>query len=262
MDPNEIPEIYRATYDNADAAFALGMHDFPGFRKNLERLERVEAARATVEGDGGGVLMNMPRIDENPVRPQFRVAHIYDYALIHALSKSMSRESAVRAVGALWRGMRQRGADRLNALDDETRHAIIADLRESWQRYADESSVKAPADNGFFVDYPWLAFDPEMLERTERRLECPLLWVLPADSWAARHTFLLTFDDPEDRPRISDWCTSLSKRLRMVFAASAPDEQADIAPVRSVVVVNVTALLADVDRRLEMRVRARRLKGY
>lgn len=230
-----LTDVQAASYDNADVAFALGLHNFPEFRKNLERIGAV----------------NVPRIDDNPARPKFRLGHIYDYALISEFMKSMSKEQAGTVVRIFFRGMHSRAVRRFNDLPEEDREAIYHDGKQA--EYADASGVKAPAEYGWFADYPWLAFDQEILDRSEDRMAKPVLWVVPGDNNLSRSA-TGAFIGPN--LNIQETCERLTETARGFYVD--PDV---VDPVRSLVVVNVTDLLSEVDRRLGIRLRAKKLRG-
>lgn len=232
---HDVPDILKASYDNADVAFALGHHNFPDFRKNLER-----------HG-----LVTLPRIDENPARPKFRIGHVYEYALNMAVNLHMSREGAAAAVRNLFSYMSGCAVHRLNALDDETRNAIMFD--GMWNRYVEESSIKTQAEYGQFVDYPWLFFNPEVLDRTDERKTKPLIWVLPPGHQMVSREAMLV-DGPE--VNIVSARQHFTERLRKINI----DPNA-VEPIRSINTIDVTDLLSEVDRRLNIRLHARRLRG-
>lgn len=235
MHITDMPLILKAKFDNADVAFALGHHNFPDFRKNLERAG----------------LVCLPRIDENPARPKFRIAHIYEYALSIAVAQHMTRESTGVAVRNLFDFMRGRACDRLNKLDNTTRRAIIYDGMQDL--YLAESAVKAPVENGWFVDYPWLAFEPALLDRSPERMAKPVLWVAPPPE----HLFGL---DPVlvDGPALD--VVTIMANMTKVRRGICLDPDA-VESIETVNVFNMTALLSEVDRRLDIRLAGRRLRG-
>lgn len=235
MSTPHMTDVQAASYDNADVAFALDLHNFPEFRKNLERIGAT----------------NIPRIDENPARPKFRLGHVYDYALALEFSKSMSKEQAGTVVGIFLSLMQGRAVGRFNDLSAEDREAIHYDGKR--HEYVENNSVKAPIDHGWFADYPWLAFDPEILDRSEERAAKPILWVVPGDTGLARSANVSLIGPDVNVPAVCDGLTEMARKHY-----SSADM---IPPVQSLVVVNVTALLSEVDRRLGMRLRARQLRG-
>lgn len=228
-------ELLNARYDNADMAFALGVTNFPEWRKNTER----------------NTLMALPRIDENQARPTFRIGHIYEYALRLELGKHMNRDGASAFVVALFEEMRGNACRRFNKLDSETNTAIAFD--GLLERYMEESSVKAPADNYWFVEYPALAFDPLFLDRSPERLAAPLLWVLPPAE-AGRHAGCPMVIGPTVDT------VEMAKRMTDALRSVQIDPNA-VEPVRSVTVLDLTTLLNEIDRRLSIRLHSRRLRG-
>ena len=228
-------DLLNAHFDNSDVAFALGQTSFPDWRKNLERQ----------------VLMALPRIDEIPTRPKFRIGHVYEYGLFLQLMKFMSRDSASQVVVRLFRNMGKGACDRLNHLDDETRHAILYDGLTS--RYLEESSVKAPADNYLFVEYPGIAFDPQFLDRSPERLAAPLLWFVPS-AFDTVTAGIPTMDGPTiDVVAVMKRMTEELWRINL--------DPSVVEPINSVTVVNITATLVEIDRRLTIRLHSRKLRG-
>ena len=247
-------DIHRVTYDNADMAFVLANPNFTDFRRNAER----------------GGFVHMPRKDENPVRPRFRAAHIYEYALLGALSQNMTKERAGRVIlrqfiemiGSFWK-------TRIRELDLETAQAITyARQVPADEETTGESSVGEPA-LWLLRDFPQFGFDPPFLDRSPERQANPLVWLLLPDAGVERRKGWPSSDGAPD----SDGVAIVREPLttKELFGALVRAEQQrpghhevyagePVIP-HSCVALNVTSLLTEIDRRMQIRAHARALKG-
>lgn len=255
MKPEDVPAIYQASYDNADAAFALNIHDFPNFRKNLEKV--------------GAVCL--PRIDENPLRPRFRIGHIYEYAILSELTSYLSKETASNLVSWFFNAMKGK-APPISAAEFS---AISNDGRDD--DYSSKSSV-GDVKNRLFVDYPWLVFSPDFTDRSEERQQNPLLWIFPPQGSHVSLAKLSTIGSEVNiidiirkfNLEIQSWYRNLvgsgrgfSIRDGEAFRTSLTFDAPDLlpTPISSVSIINITSLLQRIDQRLEIRLHTRQLRG-
>ncbi|MEO5375484.1 MAG: hypothetical protein H7840_14635 [Alphaproteobacteria bacterium] len=242
MYPTNIPEIYKASFDNSDVSFALGIHDFPVFRKNLERVLLSHC-----------LSLYVPRVDENPARPRFRLAHIYEFAIINELSKVLTRERAVGVVRHFFNIMDGEAMLRFLTMDEETKKEIESD--DMWKRCTDDEVNQVNGGHRRIAYFPWLTFYPAILDRSKERQNAPTFLVIPSDPGEYRSTQDMWELVEGPSIDINELCEAFTARIR----DKDPDPDL-IAPIRSVVAVNVTALLSAVDRRLHKRLRARALR--
>jgi hypothetical protein len=233
--------LYRlatASYDNHDAAFALDIPGFTDWRKGWER----------------GALLALPRHDENPVRPRYRLGHIYEFALLHELERMMSKRHAASVVKRRFRIMASRSGDaaeRRAELDDGLRN--IVDNNETLGKIEAPPPEVAEAwqDFGYLVDWPLLGFSPDFLDRSPERIAAPIFWVVDRDSDADEHPVPVTKVTGD---------TSLSGALAALERHGSP-YGSRMTKRFAARVVNVTSLLAEIDSRLKVRLDGRRLKG-
>lgn len=154
-------DLLTAEFDNHDAAYALEIPSFGDFRKNLER----------------GNTACLPRFDETYNRPRFRLAHIYEYALLHVLLKNYSKDQAHRLVWSWFAMMnsesRDRSADAANS---------VQQIDGKFRGYAGRAG-QANLDLLLFVYNPEIAFGPWVLDRSGQQEPCylicrqlPLMW--------------------------------------------------------------------------------------
>jgi hypothetical protein len=245
MKPKDIPAIYQASFDNADVAFAVDLHDFPNFRKNLEKVRAV----------------CLPRIDENPVRPRFRIGHIYEYAILKELTTYLSKEAAGQIVAEFFNEMKRRGRHlpraEVVAIENASREA----------EYARNSST-GDIGNRLFVENPWLAFSTDFLDRSEERKQNPLLWIFPPQAHYAQFSVLAT---TESQVSVTGITEKFSKKLHGIYTNLASSgrfidgNEVSVSfstiNLNSISTLNVTNLLLEVDRRLELRLHTRQLRG-
>lgn len=237
IEQHPLHDLMAARYDNADAAFALNIPNFTDFRKAGERKSK-----------GGEGYFYLPRDEENPVRPTYRLANIYEYALHKEISRSKSKEVAGLVNHSMFKEMRHRAGDRLDNYDDEVRVAV----------YHNYSFHDDPEDSrhtlGLLVDYPWVGFDPAVLDRSDERLKNPLFWVIAPDITADEERI-------ECKLKTCDGTVALVEALNSLNALWSGAYYKAGDNFHSAITVNVTSVLKSVDDRLRVRLRGRRLKG-
>jgi hypothetical protein len=232
-----------ARYNNADVAFALDLPNFTDWRKSEERAG----------------FLNLPRRDDNPARPAYRLGHVYEFALKQELNRHMSRESAFVVLRAALSRVAARAmtfsGGRIENLDEEMRDLIKGD------DFAREAGTATALENyALLVSYPLIGFDPEMLDRSPERFANPVMWVIAPDAGATNGTiYRIVGDDDGTVEKI----TGSASFIAGLDALTTMSRNVQDLPgnYRSCVALNVTGLLSDIDTKLTKRLNARRLKG-
>ena len=235
--------LYRAEFDNHDCAYALGIPSFGDWRKNREKTKP----------------FIVPRIDQSPVRPRFRLANVYEYALHDALSYNYTTVQSHSIVWGFFSSFRDTICFRLNNLERKKQDIVLAaGPADDSEDVTDPRRVRDPIGYHIFAEFPELAFGPEVLDRSAEREEKPLLFIIRPD--ARRGTV-------DERPMPSP-------DTDFVFADGFEDIRAAIgrADARKTsisggsthnlwpcgfVAVNLSELFGDIDYRLGLRLGAR-----
>ena len=219
------------SFSNAEVARATGIDNLAGFRKNLE-----------FSRDGLEPLALMPRPD-----PDIKLAHVYSYALQDVISKSMTRIDSHHLLYHMHLTMLVRANDRLAQLSEEQRAEIVA-FYQAKDRAGDFHHTLQ-----LFVDFPWLAYDPELLDRSEERQKNPVLWCYVGGKCFQAEALASVGEVYE---RIAGNLTPAEKEIfgHSGFTARNP-----------LVVINVTQVLTEIDKVLsaciEVRTGSRRARS-
>lgn len=225
----------KASYATKDCGFALQHPNVTNLRRDLTRNGLLLFPRKAVAAPGGG---------------EYRYPHMVEMAVHLALSAF--RIGAGKAVmWGLARTLQERGTKVINEMDDETRHAVIFGSSEF---EPDDYPEHAPRDLAQLVDFPTIYFGESLISRD-----------------LANPTFLL-FEPTADKDRpakvILSEGISLAEAQKKLIAQSAASSGSDehLALVEEmydfVPAINLTTMLARIDSRLRLRLKASTIRGF
>lgn len=230
-------QLLAESYTNQDVAYALELPNFVHYRKNWDRDNFVKLPRIEALGRAGS---------------QFRLAHIYEYALMSDLQRAVSRGVASSVIFTRFREMRRSAVSRINELPPEDRRAL-----EAGRSFIKDQD---PFDFGGFVDFPGIYFDPEFLDRDP---ENPLFWIF--DAAEAPSDGLHPGEELLQRRAVLK--VRGNKGLADVFKELRSEDlknfvNPDLVPRWSAFsAINVTDTLMRIDDALNLRLRGRQLAG-
>lgn len=226
--------VARGSFTAQDCAYALQYRSFTNFRRDLTRHGLLIFPRKTAAAPGGG---------------EYRYPHIVEMALHLALSAF--RLGAGKAVmWGLARELQIRGHRIINAMDDDTRHAIYF----GGSGFEDDDYPEAaPRDLGALVDFPSVYFGPEIISRDEKK-----------------STFLLfepvSHKDHPAKILLSENVDLAAAQQKLIAQAAATSGSAEhLASMEEVFdfvpAINLTTMLMRLDERLALRLKARSIRG-
>lgn len=231
------------SFDNHDAAFALEIPSFTDWRKSWERAQ----------------LSTLPRYDANPVRPTYRLGHIYEYALLKEIAKTRPKHVAAYVVREQFRAMSNRAKGligRFGGLERDLQEVVSSNKTQNELDGAEAASYHKWDAFGYLVDFPLLGFDPEILDRSSERNAKPIFWLIPPDidedSEGFTHGRSLTLTGEYS---LADALKLLSEFRRQF------DGSPELPTFLSAQAINVTEILSNIDRKLTIRLSGRRIKG-
>lgn len=229
-------QILTATYSSGDVGYALQHPKFANHQREVTRARSSILPRRAAPGPGGG---------------EYRYAHVVEHALLMSIGVRRGRDISRAVFLGLARELsgNSRGNKKINNLPDDERHAIMfGGTSFEDADYPDG----APKDLARIVDYPTIFFDEDFISRDP-----------------AKPTFLLYENEPVpgaalviltgDRSLGEAQAELIERKL---YSAGSEDmkeivrERFDDIPA-----LNLTTLLARIDERLKLRLKARSIRG-
>lgn len=236
--------LFSASFDNNDMAYALDLPAFADWRKTGERADHFV----------------LPRSDQNPVRPKFGLAHVYEYALFKELTKSMPNKSASVVILNEFSTMRQKAMAHFDGRFGRLNEDLLDLLNGSgvFEKLPEGASWRDELRASFrvMVDFPWLGFDPEIFDRSPERIANPLMWIIAPDLNSEDQKALYKVIRTTGETSLVSALEIITAKVKRVYS-----DPLDIPDYRSTIILNVTGLLADVERKLLIRLRGKRLKS-